>query len=128
MSDGSTFLFGSTWQRTFVGAPLAAPLRGNAAVERSRQGPGSGTGDRRPARLAVLLSGTGRTLENLLEVTARGELAAEVVAVVSSVPAVRGLQVARQAGLPSIAVRRRDFESDDAFSAAIYFALRALFL
>jgi formyltetrahydrofolate-dependent phosphoribosylglycinamide formyltransferase len=68
----------------------------------------------------VLLSGTGRTLENLLDVTGRGELAAEVVAVVSSVPDVRGLEIARRAGLPSVVVQRRDFASDDAFSAAIY--------
>jgi folate-dependent phosphoribosylglycinamide formyltransferase PurN len=56
----------------------------------------------------------------LLGVTARGELAAEVVAVVSSVPDVRGLEIARRAGLPTLIARRRDFESDEAYSAAIY--------
>ena len=70
--------------------------------------------------LSVLLSGSGRTLENLLRAIDRGELAARVVAVVSSVPNVRGLEIAEAAGIPSATVRRRDHPDDAAFSAAIY--------
>ena len=44
-----------------------------------------------PRRLAVLLSGSGRTLENLLDAIAAGRLAATVVLVVSSRPDVRGV-------------------------------------
>ncbi len=72
------------------------------------------------ARLAVLLSGSGRTLENLLAVIARGELAAEVVAVVSSKPDVRGIAIAERAGLPVVTLQRRDFASDAAYSDAIF--------
>jgi phosphoribosylglycinamide formyltransferase-1 len=70
-------------------------------------------------RLAVLLSGSGRSLENLLNVIERGELDAEIVAVVSSKADVRGLEIANQASIPSSAFVRRDFMSDDEFSTAV---------
>ena len=54
----------------------------------------------RPLRLAVLLSGSGRTLENLLDRIEAGRLAASVVLVVSSRPDVRGVAIARRARLP----------------------------
>lgn len=77
----------------------------------------------RPLRLAVLLSGTGRTLDNLLTVIAAGELDAEIVTVISSVPNVRGLAVAEEAGIPTATVRRRDYADDTAYSDAVYAAL-----
>jgi phosphoribosylglycinamide formyltransferase-1 len=54
----------------------------------------------RHLRLAVLLSGSGRTLENLLEQIDDGRLPAEVVVVVSSRPDVRGTTIAERAGVP----------------------------
>lgn len=57
----------------------------------------SGTG---ALRLGVLLSGTGRTLENLLEWQARGALSGAVVAVASNRASVRGVQIAADAGIP----------------------------
>lgn len=68
-------------------------------TEENRDGMGQ-TPDRRPWRLGVLLSGSGRTLENLLAVIAAGKLDAEVVCVVSSRPGVRGVEIAREAGIP----------------------------
>lgn len=50
-------------------------------------------------RVAVLLSGTGRTLENLIDWQARGELDAEIVAVASNKRGARGLRVAAAAGI-----------------------------
>ncbi len=73
----------------------------------------------------MLLSGSGRTLQNLLRATETGELAARVVAVVSSVPRVRGLEIAATAGIPHVTVRRRDYPDDSAFSSAIYAELAA---
>jgi len=55
--------------------------------------------DRR-LRLGVLLSGTGRTLENLLVWQERGELLAELVCVASNRAGVRGLAVAADSGIP----------------------------
>lgn len=53
-----------------------------------------------PLRLAVLVSGTGRTLANLVERIGAGRLAASVVTVVSSRADVRGVSIARRAGIP----------------------------
>ncbi|HUZ02457.1 MAG TPA: phosphoribosylglycinamide formyltransferase [Thermomicrobiaceae bacterium] len=74
-------------------------------------------------RIAVLLSGTGRTLENLIAVIGRGELRASVVAVVSSRASVRGNDVARAANLPLFVVPRRRFASVESFSQAVYASL-----
>jgi formyltetrahydrofolate-dependent phosphoribosylglycinamide formyltransferase len=54
----------------------------------------------RPLRLAVLLSGSGRTLDNLLDWIAAGRLAARVEMVVSSRGDVRGVEIARRADIP----------------------------
>ncbi len=54
----------------------------------------------RTLRLAVLISGGGRTLSNLLERIAAGTLAATVETVVSSRGDVRGVEIARAAGIP----------------------------
>ena len=51
-------------------------------------------------RLVVLLSGSGRTLENLLDRIAAGRLTASVERVVSSRGDVRGVRLAEQAGIP----------------------------
>jgi len=77
------------------------------------------TDPNRPARLVVLLSGSGRTLKNLLSVIGRGELNASVVAVVSSRRGVRGISIAEAAGLPVTVVERNGFSGDDTFTQAI---------
>jgi phosphoribosylglycinamide formyltransferase-1 len=56
--------------------------------------------ENRHLRLAVLLSGSGRTLENLLDWIAAGRLPAEVVVVVASRGDVRGVRIAERARLP----------------------------
>ncbi len=73
-----------------------------------------------PLRIAVLLSGSGRSLANLLAVIAAGELEAEVVAVVSSVAGVRGLEIAGEAGVPRTTISRKGFAGDAAYSTAVY--------
>ncbi len=66
-----------------------------------------------PLRLAVLLSGSGRTLDNLLGEIAAGRLAARVDAVVSNKSGVRGLTIAGRAGVPTHIVPRRDLSRAD---------------
>ena len=73
-----------------------------------------------PLRLVVLISGSGTTLRNLLEKIDAGELDAEIRLVVSSSARARGLEHADRAGIPSLVVRRRDFETEAAFSRAIF--------
>lgn len=71
------------------------------------------------ARLAVLLSGSGRTLANLLVQRQVAELPFAVVGVVSSRPHVAGVDIARAAGLPVAVIRGRDFPDAAAHNAAI---------
>lgn len=73
-----------------------------------------------PWRIAVLISGSGRTLRNLLDVIATGELSAEIVVVVSSVADVRGLEIAAEAGIPTHILSPRDAKGIEAYSAATY--------
>lgn len=80
--------------------------------------------DRGPVNTAVLLSGSGRTLENLLRHVAAGRVNIALRAVISSKPEVRGLAIAESAGIPSLVLQRRAFDSDLAYSDAIYAALR----
>ncbi|MBI5365849.1 MAG: phosphoribosylglycinamide formyltransferase [Planctomycetes bacterium] len=77
-----------------------------------------------PLRLAVLLSGSGRTLQNLLDQIADRRLAARIVAVIGSRPDAYGLERARRAGLPACCVHRKRFPDAAAFSRAIDDALR----
>ncbi len=72
-----------------------------------------------PVRAAVLLSGGGRTLENFLERIDQGTLPLKIVAVVSSRSDVRGVEVAREAGLPLGVFRRRDFPDTAAHNDAV---------
>jgi phosphoribosylglycinamide formyltransferase-1 len=78
-----------------------------------------------PIRLAVLLSGNGTTLQNLLDKITDGELAAKVVHVVSSRSDAFGVERARQAGVPTAVVSRKDCASAEEFSQRIFELLRS---
>ena len=77
-----------------------------------------------PIALAVLISGGGTTLKNLLEQIAAGALNAEIRLVISSNESAGGLQYAAQAGIQSTTISRRAAGSPEAFSAAIFGACR----
>lgn len=77
-----------------------------------------------PLKVAVLLSGNGSTLQNILDRAAAGELKAQVACVVSSRVDAFGLERARRAGIPTISVPRKDFASTDAFGEAVWSAVR----
>jgi phosphoribosylglycinamide formyltransferase-1 len=70
--------------------------------------------------LAVLLSGGGTTLQNLLDRIGDGRLHAKVVLVVSSNPRAFGLQRAEKAGIPTAVVERKTCASDQEFSERIF--------
>ena len=69
--------------------------------------------------LAVLLSGSGRTLENVQQAILAGRLSARVVVVVSSKSEAYGLGRVRQHGLDAVAVSRRDYSDLQAFNDAM---------
>jgi formyltetrahydrofolate-dependent phosphoribosylglycinamide formyltransferase len=78
-----------------------------------------------PLRLAVLLSGSGTTLQNLLDLIAAGDLPVAVAAVVSSNPAAFGLTRAQKAGVPAHVVERKAAGSREEFSRRIFDHCRA---
>lgn len=71
-------------------------------------------------KLAVLLSGSGTTLQNILDRIAANEIDARVVCVISSRADAYGLERAKIAGIPAIAVPRKNFDSVDAFGEAVW--------
>ena len=66
--------------------------------------------------IAVFLSGSGTTLQNLIDRIHDGTLPARIVQVVSSRPGVLGIERARKAGLPVEIVERKTFPTIEAFS------------
>jgi phosphoribosylglycinamide formyltransferase 1 len=73
----------------------------------------------RVLNLAVLLSGSGRTLENLQQAIMAGRLSARVALVVSSKSDAYGLVRARQHGIDAVAVPRRNYPDLQTFNEAI---------
>jgi formyltetrahydrofolate-dependent phosphoribosylglycinamide formyltransferase len=78
-----------------------------------------------PLPIAVLISGGGTTLRNLIEKIAAGALHARIVLVIANTPAVGGLRFAHEAGIPAEVVPSKDFTSTGDFSRAIFDRCRA---
>ena len=79
--------------------------------------------ERSPLRVAVLLSGSGTSLENLLEQIDAGQVNAEVVVVISSKEEAFGLERARRRGIPAIAVSRLQHPDGAEFNDHVHAAL-----
>jgi formyltetrahydrofolate-dependent phosphoribosylglycinamide formyltransferase len=75
-------------------------------------------------KLAVLLSGSGTTLQNLIEHIDQFKLDARIMCVISSRADAYGLERARKRGIPAIAVARTSFQDTDSFSAAVWDEIR----
>lgn len=71
-------------------------------------------------RLAVLLSGGGTTLKNLLDQIGDGRLPAQIPLVVSSRSDSFGLVRAAQAGVPTAVIERSDYAAREEFSQDIF--------
>jgi len=77
-----------------------------------------------PLPIAVLISGSGRTLRNLIERIAQGRLDVEIRLVVSSHASAGGLRYAEEAGIPTKTVRRGSCVDAEAFRDEIFGACR----
>ena len=80
---------------------------------------------REPARLVVLISGTGRNLQALIDASTRGDLGAQIVKVISNRSAVAGLARAEAAGIATQTIDHRGFDTREAFDAALGDAIAA---
>ncbi len=75
------------------------------------------------ARLAVLISGNGTTLQNFIDLVVAGRLAAEIALVISSRADAYGLERARRAGIDTVVASRRDLPDVDRFNDVLHDAL-----
>jgi len=73
-------------------------------------------------RLGVLLSGSGRTLQNFIDLIAAGELDAQIAVVIADRPGIKGIQRAEDAGLKTVLIPRKGTPPDQ-FSRRITDAL-----
>ncbi len=79
----------------------------------------------KPMKLAVLISGGGRTLKNLLDLAEEGQLPVDVQLVISSSAKAGGLQFAREADIETAVIERQKFTGDAEYGTAIFDACRA---
>ncbi len=77
-----------------------------------------------PIRLAVLLSGSGTTLQNIIDRIGCGEVDATVAGVISSRAGVFGLERARKCDIPTLEVVRKKFATREGFNTALWEAIR----
>jgi phosphoribosylglycinamide formyltransferase-1 len=75
-------------------------------------------------RIGALASGGGTNLQAIIDRCRDGSLAAELVLVVSNNPDAGALERARQAGIPTLCIDHRDFDSRETFDHAVVGALR----
>jgi phosphoribosylglycinamide formyltransferase-1 len=76
-------------------------------------------------KVGVLISGRGSNLQALLDACADPAFPAEIVLVISNVPAALGLGCAEAAGIPAVIVNHKDFADRASFDAKMDEALRA---
>jgi len=74
--------------------------------------------------LAVLLSGSGTTLQNLIDRIKEGTLDAEIKVVISSKSNAYGLQRAQQNNIPTAIIRPKDYENFNIFNKALWDTIR----
>jgi phosphoribosylglycinamide formyltransferase-1 len=72
-----------------------------------------------PARLVVLVSGAGTNLQSLLDACADPAYGAQVVAVGADRAGIEGLARAERAGVPTFVTRVGEFETREAWDAAL---------
>ncbi|MCG8394718.1 MAG: phosphoribosylglycinamide formyltransferase [Pseudomonadales bacterium] len=70
-------------------------------------------------RLAVLISGSGTNLQAILDAIHDGDLDAEVAVVLSNRADAGGLARAAEAGIPTVTLNHKSFESREAFDQAM---------
>lgn len=79
-------------------------------------------------KIAVLISGSGRTLKNFIDLAAEDQLPVEIKLVVSSSAKAGGLKFAEDAGIPTRVIQREEFSKgtagDAPFGDAIFASCR----
>jgi len=79
---------------------------------------------RAPVKLGILISGSGTNLQAIIDAIARGELRAEIRAVIANRADAGGLERARKAGIATDVIDHREFPTREDFDRAILAVLR----
>jgi phosphoribosylglycinamide formyltransferase 1 len=74
----------------------------------------------KPFRIAVLISGGGTTLKNLLEKIDAGRLTVDISLVIASTPKAGGLKFAREESIPALVLEMKCFSDTEAYSDEIF--------
>lgn len=77
-------------------------------------------------RIVILISGRGSNMQAIVKACESGDLNAEVVAVISNNPDAKGLQFAASQGIDTLVVDHKQYESREAFDAALATELHRL--
>ncbi|HEV8037829.1 MAG TPA: phosphoribosylglycinamide formyltransferase [Bryobacteraceae bacterium] len=64
-------------------------------------------------RIGILLSGRGSNFEAIADSVAAGRIEAEIAAVISNRPTARGLEIARERGLPALCIPSKDVPREE---------------
>jgi len=70
--------------------------------------------------IAVFISGGGRSLANLIEARDRGELPIDIKLVISSSSKVRGVQIAQNAGIETLVIRKSEYPAAEDYCEAMF--------
>ncbi|MBE0363390.1 phosphoribosylglycinamide formyltransferase 1 [Pseudoalteromonas ulvae UL12] len=70
-------------------------------------------------RIVVLISGSGSNLQAIIDAVQAGDIQADICAVISNRPNVLGLERAEKAGITTVTLDHKEFESRDAYDAAL---------
>lgn len=76
-----------------------------------------------PLPIVVLISGNGTNLQAIIDAVNRGELPAELRAVISNRPQAYGLERARRAGIPAVALDHTQYPDRASFDTALQTAI-----
>ena len=70
-------------------------------------------------RLGILISGRGSNLQSIIDAIRNKDLVAEIAVVLSNRPEAAGLLRAREAGLETVCLRPKNYDSREAYDAAV---------
>ncbi len=73
-----------------------------------------------PLPIAVLISGGGTTLRNLIALRDQGELAVDFRLVISSRASAGGIRFAEEAGIPHCVIPRKRFDTPETYRDAMF--------
>ena len=83
------------------------------------------TGKKPAPRIVVLISGSGSNLQSLIDACINNKIKAQITAVISNKPNVKGVERATAANIPALIIDHRDFSSRQEFDLHLLEAIKS---